>query len=1307
MSRNKLATWAVLAAFIISALPTVWAEGSSDEWFYGTPEDDYELEDRDNDGYDDHIIIGYDPDTNVSDYVDITVRIWVYDEGGSQTDFLSENHTIYGSGLDSFTQSWSPTTNGTYTFEAELWDDENFLEDNYTIEDIELYVCSGSDCDDEYNEWFYSIDNTVSDEDADGYDDTATIDYDPDTTCSCDINITVEIKVYDNQTGVHLDTNDYEYTINGGGWDSFSEAWSPDYNGTFDFFVDLYDDMGNHEDEEEFLDVELHAMSGSADETINVENAVLNGDDDALMNDLAFWAHVEDNDEEGINITVWKKNVFGQWEFFDNGTTNEDGELEFKNVTSGEYMWSASVDGEELVHEGGYAVVDSTYTTGHIAVLEDWDDADDWDDFVVQVPEGNSSKDDAYVEIYDEDGIMVDNGTTDDESWGDYFFISSDLEKGNYTHYIYEEEDGDLLQNGSFHSYGSTSTNTNYDEWFEDWDYKTEDTNDDNTDDTIEIEYDPDTDCDCEVNITVYLDVYENETGDWVDWTYAYHTINGTQVDDFAQNWTAEENGTYDFQVRLYDDDYNLEDEFWIRGVTLNGSSGGGGGGGDEDEWFYSHNHETEDTNGDGEVDTIEISYDPDTTCDCDVDITVYILVYDNETGDLVDWDTFEYTINDGSWDSFSETWTAYDDGTYDFQVDLYDEEDNYEDNFTITGIELSAGDEGGFNQEGGGGGDEDEWFDSWYYETEDTNEDDEDDTIEIGYEPDTTCDCDVDIKVYIWVYETETGDLVDWQTFAYTINGGKLDSFSENWTAYDDGTYDFVVDLYDDDDNYEDGFNITSVELSAGDEGGFNQEGGEDDYEWFKEGDYHTDDLTIDISYDPDTSCDCDVDIKVEIDVYENETGDLVDDSNFAEHTIYGDESGWFMQDWTADEEGTYDFKVWLFDEDNNLEDEFEINGVELAEQNAAPVIDALYVDDGDEGEELSFSVSAHDDDDDDLTYAWDFGDGETDSGESVSHTYADNDDYTVMVTVSDGDAEDTDSATVEIANLAPTLSVDGPGSGSEGQERSFEADTNDVEADTVSVTWDFGDGETATGDVVSHTWSDDDSYTVVVIASDEDGDETVEMVTITINNLAPTLQISSSSISGDEGDTFTFTATVSDVPADPISVTWDFDDGQTGDGTAVTHTFTDQELYLVEATATDGDGGIVTKTLYIDVANVVPELSGLQLPTSVKEGEQFTVSITATDPGDDEVTITWNWGDGETDKGASTSHTYDRAGTFVVTICAEDEDGGADCMQSPPLSVEALEELDEGGALESLPGFGLLAAFGAFCLLATSRRH
>ena len=102
MSRNKLVTWAVLVAFIFSALPPAWAEGSSEEEFYSWG---YDVEDRDDDGNDDYIDISYDPDTDASE-VNITVRIWVYDEGGSQTDFQSENHTIYGSEWDDFTQSW-------------------------------------------------------------------------------------------------------------------------------------------------------------------------------------------------------------------------------------------------------------------------------------------------------------------------------------------------------------------------------------------------------------------------------------------------------------------------------------------------------------------------------------------------------------------------------------------------------------------------------------------------------------------------------------------------------------------------------------------------------------------------------------------------------------------------------------------------------------------------------------------------------------------------------------------------------------------------------------------------------------------------------------------------------------------------------------------------------------------------------------------------------------------------------------------------------------------------------------------------
>jgi PKD repeat protein len=1141
-------------------------------------------------------------------------------------------------------------------------------------------VTAGGD----YDEWFWDITGDTTDEDGDGYNDTATIGYDPDTTCECDVDIYVYITVYDSETGDEVDSGSFEYTINNGEGDWFEEDWTPDYNGTFDFNITLYDDEGYLEDYADWYDVELWAMTGSTDETINVDNAVTNDDEDTLMNDFDFWAHTKNDDIEGVNITVWKKNLLGQWDFYDNGTTDDAGELNLNNVTSGDYMWAASFGGEDLTNEGGYAVVDQTYTTGHIGVIDDWDGVGDYDDFVVLIPEGNGSRDDGYVEIYDEDENLIDDGTTDDESFGDYnFFVSYDLEQGNYTHYIYKEQDGDLLQNGSFYSYGSTDNNT--DEWFAEWDYSTEDTNEDDQDDTINIYFDPETECDCEVDVEVYVDVYENDTGDWIDYTYGEYTINGTADDWFKLNWTATENGSYDFQVSLWDEDDNYEDEFEIDNVYLTNGGGGGGGQGDEDEWFYDWDYSTEDTNEDDEDDTIIIGYDPDTTCDCYVNITVYVDVYDNETGDWVDYTNAEHTIYDEEGDWFEQDWTATDNGSYDFFVDMYDEDWNQEDDFWIYNVSLTSG-------SGGGTGDEDEWFYDWDYETEDAR-------IEIRYDPDTTCDCEVDITVYVDVYDNETSDYVDWTYAEHTIYDEESDDFAQDWTADENGTYDFNVSLYDEDYNLEDWFWIYNVSLSEG--GG----GTGDEDEWFDEWDYETEDARIEISYDPDTSCDCYVDIEVYIDVFDNETGDYVD-SLYDDHTIYNEEEDWFGQDWTY-YEGTYDFNVYLYDQEyGHEEDNFWIYGVELteAEQNAAPVIDALNVADGDEGAEVSLSVDAHDDDDDNLTYSWDFGDGETASGENVKHTWADDGDYTVTVTVSDGEEEDSESATVSVTNVAPTLSVDGASSGQEAQARTFEADTSDVEADTVSVTWDFGDGETGSGDEVTYAWTDDGTYTVTVTASDEDGGETTETFNISISNRAPTLQVSASATSGDEGDSFAFSAVTSDVTDDTVSVTWDFGDGQTANGLAVTHTFTDDGTFVVEVIASDEDGGVTSEKVYLDIANVAPSLTNLQLPPAVRQGEDVTITIEATDPGDDEVTITWNMGDGTTYEGGTVTHTYSKSDTYTVTVCATDDDGGEDCQQAT-IPIELLEQLEEEGGL--LPGFSLLSAMAMLGLLAVFRRR
>ena len=79
--------------------------------------------------------------------------------------------------------------------------------------------------------------------------------------------------------------------------------------------------------------------------------------------------------------------------------------------------------------------------------------------------------------------------------------------------------------------------------------------------------------------------------------------------------------------------------------------------------------------------------------------------------------------------------------------------------------------------------------------------------------------------------------------------------------------------------------------------------------------------------------------------------------------------------------------------------------------------------------GTQLGFLVSeSWDWNNDPLTFAWDFGDGATGSGESVSHTYTAAGEYTVVLTAFDGVLTGTDSLTVSIASGVDTESFELP---------------------------------------------------------------------------------------------------------------------------------------------------------------------------------------------------------------------------------------------------------------------------------------
>ncbi len=174
----------------------------------------------------------------------------------------------------------------------------------------------------------------------------------------------------------------------------------------------------------------------------------------------------------------------------------------------------------------------------------------------------------------------------------------------------------------------------------------------------------------------------------------------------------------------------------------------------------------------------------------------------------------------------------------------------------------------------------------------------------------------------------------------------------------------------------------------------------------------------------------------------------------------------------------------------------------------NQAPVAEANGPYSGTAGKDISFTASGSTDPDGSVqSYSWEFGDGNTATGELVSHAYASPGDYWSVLTVTDDiGATDSDSAQVTVTdasgNQAPLANANGPYQGAAGQEIVFSsAGSSDPDGSIDTYAWSFGDGQTGSGPSPTHIYQDAGSYEVVLTITDDDGataDDTAD-VTVT----------------------------------------------------------------------------------------------------------------------------------------------------------------------------------------------------------------
>ncbi len=185
----------------------------------------------------------------------------------------------------------------------------------------------------------------------------------------------------------------------------------------------------------------------------------------------------------------------------------------------------------------------------------------------------------------------------------------------------------------------------------------------------------------------------------------------------------------------------------------------------------------------------------------------------------------------------------------------------------------------------------------------------------------------------------------------------------------------------------------------------------------------------------------------------------------------------------------------------------------------------------------------------------------------------------YTACLSVMDDDTA-VSSATVDLLVMEPpnvppianfTFSPPLP---SDTETVVFEDLSNDTDGTIISYLWDFGDNATSTEMNPQHRYSDNGTYSVYLIVTDDDGLTGNISRNITIINVAPEAFFNLvSPLPLKEKSPIFFLDNSSDPDGSLVNWTWNLGDGSMAFGKAITHTYTKQGTYNVTLTVMDND--------------------------------------------------------------------------------------------------------------------------------------
>ncbi|WP_062617492.1 PKD domain-containing protein [Flammeovirga sp. SJP92] len=222
----------------------------------------------------------------------------------------------------------------------------------------------------------------------------------------------------------------------------------------------------------------------------------------------------------------------------------------------------------------------------------------------------------------------------------------------------------------------------------------------------------------------------------------------------------------------------------------------------------------------------------------------------------------------------------------------------------------------------------------------------------------------------------------------------------------------------------------------------------------------------------------------------------------------------------------------------------------------------------------------------------------------------------------------------------------------------------STDPEGTVLTYLWEFGGGSTSVESLATHTFTAVGQHSVTLKVTDADGMSSKKVIDINVlpDQVPPMAKIIVDESSGEAPLVVAFDGTSSsDMDGTIVSYLWEID-GTTAATALTNYTFNqvgDQKVYL---TVTDDSGLTSTDSIIISVkgANQLPLASFISSATTgfAPLTVDFDAS-TSSDPDNDPLTYTWNFGGGSPGTGVTTSATFG-VGTHEVILTVEDGRGG-----------------------------------------------